>query len=164
MGRVTVDHHDIRLQGQALQGAEVDGAHLLGFEVGQPFHLLESRPQVLVESHLAKKLAQLQDGVGGRGEAKGQHAGDANQVVFGQAHRPAVNPGHGNALADGDAFAKDLGGPAGLVGQGGGVFQKSGAEGFGLEAQRFFQLGGGSFIIHGCSLVGESVVPEKMSR
>ena len=75
-----------------------------------------------METHFTEELGQLQDGVGDRGEAEGQHAGNADQVILGQAHRPAINPGHGDSLADGDPFAEDLRRPPGFLGKHRGFF------------------------------------------
>ena len=116
MGRVAVDHHDFRFQGEALQGAEVKGSHFLGLEPGQGFHLFEGRAQIAMKSHLAKELPQFHDGVRGRSEAEGQHAGHADEIVLGEPYGPAVDPGHGDPLADGHPFAKNFGGLARLGG------------------------------------------------
>ena len=57
-----------------------------------------------------------------------QHAGHADEIVPGQAHGPAIDPGQGDALADGHFFAEDLGGLPGLGGQVRGVFKEDGSK------------------------------------
>jgi len=152
LGRVAVNHHHFRVQGKALQGTEVNGPHLLGSETGQAFHLFEGRAQVRVKPHFAEELPQLQDGVGGRRKPEDQHAGHADEIILGQAHGPAIDPGQGDPLADGHFLAEDLGGLPGLGRQVSGVFKEDGSKRLGPEAQGLFQLGGSRFIVHGHSL------------
>ena len=60
-----------------------------GLEAGQGLQLFQGRPQLREKTRFTKELAQLHNGVGGRGKPEGQHAGDADEILSG---RPTGQP------------------------------------------------------------------------